>query len=56
VEDNGSGFDPTALVNNEGIGYLNLKNRVDYLNGSIEIQTAAGKGTSVSIEFPNITA
>lgn len=54
VEDNGKGFDKNILQNNEGIGYLNLRNRVAYLNGTIDIQSAEGKGTSVNIEIPNI--
>jgi two-component system NarL family sensor kinase len=55
VEDNGKGFNKTILQNNDGTGYLNLQNRVTYLNGSIDIQTAADKGTSVNIEISNIT-
>ena len=55
VEDNGKGFDKTVLANNEGIGYLNLYNRVNYLNGTIDIETLPGKGTSVNIEIPDIT-
>lgn len=55
VEDNGIGFDTSILQNNDGIGYLNLQNRVTYLNGTIDIQTAPDKGTSVNIEIPNIT-
>jgi two-component system, NarL family, sensor kinase len=56
VEDNGKGFDTSILENNEGMGYLNLRNRVAYMNGTIDIQTAAGKGTSVNIELSNISA
>jgi hypothetical protein len=39
------------LQGGSGIGYLNLRNRVAYLNGMIDIQTAAGRGTSVNIEI-----
>jgi signal transduction histidine kinase len=56
VEDDGKGFDISALPDSEGIGYLNLKNRVAWLNGTIDIQSEAGKGTSVNIEIPNISA
>ena len=55
VEDNGKGFDKNILQNNDGIGYLNLQNRVTFLNGSMDIQTVTDKGTSVNIEIPNIT-
>ena len=51
VEDNGRGFDTGILQNNNGIGYLNLKNRVAYLNGTMDVQTAVGRGTSVHIEI-----
>jgi two-component system NarL family sensor kinase len=56
VEDNGKGFDADILQNVGGIGYLNLRNRVAYLNGTIDIQTAPGKGTSVNIEITTIAA
>jgi two-component system NarL family sensor kinase len=56
VEDDGKGFDPAILKESEGIGYLNLKNRVAWLNGTIDIQSVPGKGTSVNIELPNIAA
>jgi len=55
VEDDGKGFDPAILEGSEGIGYLNLRNRVAWLNGSIDIQTDPVKGTSVNIELPNIS-
>ena len=54
VEDNGKGFDIKILNDSTGIGYLNLQNRVSYLEGTLDIQTAIGNGTFVSIEIPNI--
>lgn len=56
VEDNGRGFDVAVLQENQGIGYLNLRHRVAWLNGTIDIQTEPGKGTSVNIEIPNIAS
>jgi two-component system, NarL family, sensor kinase len=53
VEDNGTGFDSTMLGQNGGVGYLNLRNRVAYLNGTIDIETSPGNGTSVNIEITN---
>ncbi|MCF8347643.1 MAG: hypothetical protein K9G61_02410 [Bacteroidales bacterium] len=35
VEDNGQGFDPTIV--NDGIGLRNIKTRIDYLGGKLEI-------------------
>ncbi len=55
VEDDGKGFEKSILQNNTGIGYLNLQNRVAYIGGKIDLETEIGKGTSVTIEIPNIT-
>lgn len=55
IEDNGKGFVTGILKNNQSMGYLNLQNRVAYLNGTIDIQTEAGKGTSISIEISKIS-
>jgi signal transduction histidine kinase len=51
VEDNGRGFDTKQLENNNGAGWNNIRSRVNYLKGQLDIQSETGKGTSVSIEF-----
>ena len=51
VEDNGKGFDTALLENNKGAGWTNIRSRIDYLKGHLDIQSEPGKGTSVSIEF-----
>lgn len=51
VEDDGRGFDPSILKQAKGIGWNNIKNRVDFLKGKVDINTAEGKGTSVLIEL-----
>ena len=56
VEDNGRGFNAIILETSDGSGYLNLRNRVEYLNGTLDIQTAPDKGTSVNIEISNVAA
>lgn len=52
VEDDGKGFDTTAIKDSEGVGYMNIRNRVNYLKGSMDVKSDPGKGTSVLIEFP----
>ncbi|HLT06789.1 MAG TPA: ATP-binding protein [Cyclobacteriaceae bacterium] len=52
VEDDGKGFDPEAVVQREGIGLSNIKNRVNLLQGLIEISSRSGEGTTFSIEIP----
>ncbi len=50
VEDNGRGFDPKNI--SEGIGLKNMQTRIHYLKGSIEWDSAPGKGTAVTIHLP----
>ncbi|WP_431216949.1 sensor histidine kinase [Puia sp. P3] len=51
VEDNGRGFDTGILAGNKGAGWTNIRSRVEYLKGKIDVHSEAGKGTSVTIEF-----
>jgi signal transduction histidine kinase len=52
VEDNGNGFDTNLLQDAQGIGWSNIQNRVDFLNGKIDLNSEPDKGTSVLIEIP----
>lgn len=51
VEDDGKGFSMNDAANSKGAGLSNIKYRVQYLNGTIDIVTAPGNGTSVNIEL-----
>ncbi len=51
VEDNGKGFDVSLPENNKGAGWVNIRSRVDYLKGQLDIHSEPGKGTLVNIEF-----
>jgi two-component system, NarL family, sensor kinase len=60
VEDDGKGFDINSLDMVEarpdnrigrGIGWSNIKNRVEYLRGTVTIVSETNKGTSVNIEI-----
>ena len=51
--DNGKGFDyASAQKTVEGSGMYNIQNRVSSLKGSMQINTAAGKGVKVIIDIP----
>jgi len=52
IEDDGKGFD-TGILDRPGggIGWQSIKNRVEFLKGKVDIQSSAGKGTSVMIEI-----
>lgn len=51
VEDDGKGFDTALLKQSGGMGWSNIQNRVEFLKGKLDIQSAPGKGTSVLIEI-----
>ncbi|MCC6289394.1 MAG: sensor histidine kinase [Chitinophagaceae bacterium] len=55
LEDNGKGFDISTLPLQKGIGISNVKNRVEFLKGKMDIQSSPAQGTAVNIEF-NIPA
>lgn len=52
IEDNGHGFSMKEVQHREGIGLKNMQSRVQYLKGSIEWDSAPGKGTVVIIHIP----
>lgn len=51
VEDDGVGFDTAILDKVKGIGWTNIRNRVGFLKGVLDVRSEAGKGTSVHIEL-----
>ncbi len=51
VEDNGRGFNQRELKEKNHIGLETIKSRVNYLNGNISIDSEAGVGTTVLMEF-----
>ena len=51
VEDNGKGFDTAMLEKSKGAGWANIRSRVEYLKGQLDIHSEPGKGTLVNMEF-----
>jgi two-component system sensor histidine kinase DegS len=52
VNDNGKGYDPQAMLEGEGLGLKLLKDRVDMLGGTFDIDSAVGKGSRVTMQIP----
>lgn len=52
VEDDGNGFDSTQISALKGDGLKNVQSRVDYLKGTLNIESEKGNGTSITIEIP----
>ncbi|MGH2593708.1 MAG: ATP-binding protein [Anaerolineae bacterium] len=53
VEDNGSGFDVNETLGaKKGIGLSTLRERVEMMGGQVQIDSAPGRGTKVSLLLP----
>ncbi len=56
IKDNGKGFDAGAVLNNADIrqrlGLLGMQERVDLANGTFEIESTTGAGTSILVTIP----
>lgn len=53
VEDDGVGFDPQKMIN-KGMGLKNLYSRIDKFNGSLNIDSDKGQGTTIIIDLQNV--
>lgn len=51
IEDDGQGFDPAILEKSPGIGWMNIRSRVNYLSGTLDLRSSPNFGTMVEIEF-----
>ncbi|MBW1295044.1 tetratricopeptide repeat-containing sensor histidine kinase [Aquimarina litoralis] len=52
-EDDGVGFDVSKKA--EGIGFRNIRSRLDKINGTINIDSRIKRGTIINIEITNVT-
>jgi two-component system, NarL family, sensor kinase len=52
IEDNGIGFDIKKTSESAGIGLKNITSRIKFLQGRVDFDSSAGKGTTVIIEVP----
>jgi signal transduction histidine kinase len=52
VLDNGTGFDQAAAANRKSFGLLGMRERALALGGRMEIDSATGRGTVISVVLP----
>lgn len=52
VADNGRGFDTTKGARNGGLGLTSIRERTQMLGGTLEIQSAPGSGTELTVILP----
>ncbi len=50
IRDDGIGFNPAKKTS--GIGFRNIRNRVNYYNGTLDLESAPGKGCTLTITIP----
>ena len=55
IDDNGKGFDTSSIGDSEkglGMGLFFMRERVNYVNGRLFINSAVGEGTRITINIP----
>ena len=53
IEDKGSGFDPEVVhASRNGLGLFGIQQRLTYIGGKMEVESAPGQGTRVSLLVP----
>lgn len=52
IEDNGRGFDMEKMKENEGIGIKNMRARIAFLKGTMEIDSKPKRGTLIAFHIP----
>ncbi len=52
IEDNGKGFDPRTAIKKGGMGLVNIERRVEHIEGSMDVDSTPGKGTTILIDIP----
>jgi two-component system sensor histidine kinase DegS len=52
VDDNGKGFDPEVMKQGNSLGLNLIKERVEMLGGTFDVDSAGGKGARISFSVP----
>jgi signal transduction histidine kinase len=50
--DDGKGFDEKSLPHNKSLGIFGIRSRIDFLSGTVKLESTKGKGTKFSIFVP----
>jgi signal transduction histidine kinase len=52
IEDNGIGFNPSPLADENRLGLFGMRERIEMLGGTFLLESSPGKGTTISVEAP----
>jgi signal transduction histidine kinase len=53
VRDDGKGFDMTQLQSRAGLGFVSMQERLRVLRGTVRIDSAPSRGTTVHVWVPS---
>jgi len=56
VRDDGKGISEEAIISSDSLGLLGIRERAEWLGGTVDIRGVAGTGTTVTLEIPMRTA
>ncbi len=56
VHDNGSGFDPSSPAASAGLGFLDMRERLSQIGGSLSLESSPAQGTEVIARLPFVPA
>ena len=51
ISDNGAGFDPSSLADQNHLGIVGMRERVELLGGTFEVRSQIGQGTQIEVTF-----
>nr|WP_299072313.1 sensor histidine kinase [uncultured Allomuricauda sp.] len=54
VEDDGDGFEFEKAMKSGGVGLKSINSRVEFLNGTIDWDSSLGKGTTITVNIPEV--
>lgn len=54
VEDDGDGFEFEKAMKSGGVGLKSINSRVEFLNGTIDWDSSLGKGTTITVNVPEV--
>lgn len=52
IEDDGKGFHYVPQPNSDGIGLYSIEQRIDHMEGTFQVDSAIGRGTTINIDVP----
>ncbi|HET9194423.1 MAG TPA: ATP-binding protein, partial [Vicinamibacterales bacterium] len=52
IEDDGIGFEPSAVDKTTGIGLLGMHERAALIGATVQVESATGRGTTIYLRYP----